>query len=98
MATPSAVVYFEYIRQLEFHRITILTRFVIFVFVFYETVLFFVVCGGLVSLFLCCTLSGSVSFGTCVQSGRVEMGRVQNYQYGGNVQRCQIIHPDLVQQ
>ena len=32
---PSSIVYFEYtaVRQLEFHRITILTRFVIFVFV-----------------------------------------------------------------
>ena len=61
------------IRQLEFHRITILTRFVIFVFVFYETVLFFVVCGGLVFPFLCCTLSCSVLSSICVQSGRVQM-------------------------
>ena len=40
------------IRQLEFHRITILTRFVIFVFVCFETVFFFVVCGGLVFFWL----------------------------------------------
>jgi surface protein len=38
------------IRQLEFHRIPILTRFVNLCCVF-ETVLFFVVCGGLVFLF-----------------------------------------------
>jgi len=37
-------------RQLEFHWFIILTRFVIFC-VFLETVLFFVVCGGLVFLF-----------------------------------------------
>jgi surface protein len=48
LATPSAVVFFN-IRQLEFHRITILTRFVIFVFL--KRYLFLVVCGGLVFLF-----------------------------------------------
>ena len=47
-----SVVEFLNIRQLEFHRITILTRLGLFMFVFYETVLFFVVCGGLVFLFL----------------------------------------------
>ena len=49
VATPSVVVSLN-IRQLEFHRITILTRFVI-LFCVFETVLFFVVCGGLVFLF-----------------------------------------------
>ena len=44
MATPSVVVYFN-IRQLEFHQITILTRFVILILCF-ETVTFVV--GGLV--------------------------------------------------
>ena len=48
------------IRQLECHRITLLTRFVILNFCVFETVLFFVVCGGLVfSLlhpFCCCVL------------------------------------------
>jgi hypothetical protein len=39
VATPSAVVYLN-IRQLEFHRITLLTRFVRFVLCVFETVLF----------------------------------------------------------
>ena len=46
MATPSAVVYFE----LKFHRITILTRFII-LFLCFSHGTFFVVCGGLVFLF-----------------------------------------------
>ena len=47
------------LRQLAFHRITLLTRFVV-CFCVFETVPFFVVCGGLVFLFLCRTLSCSV--------------------------------------
>ena len=39
------------IRQLEFHRITLLTRFFVILVCVFETVLFFVVCGGLVFLF-----------------------------------------------
>ena len=51
-----------HIQQLEFHRITLLTRFVIFVLVFLKRYSFVVVCGGLVFPFLCCTLlSCSVS-------------------------------------
>ena len=70
------------IRQLEFHRITILTRFVIFVFVFLKRYLF--CCLWWVGLsFLCCTLSCSVLCRICVQSGRVQMeyGGGDNYAY-----------------
>ena len=45
------------IRQLEFHRLTLLTRFVLFVLVCLKRYSLFVVCGGLVFLFLCCALS-----------------------------------------
>ena len=65
------------IRQLEFHRITILTRVVIFVFVCLKRYSFVVVCGGLAFSFRCCTLSCSVWLGTIVQFGRVQM------EYGG---------------
>ena len=50
MATPSVVVFLN-IRQLEFHRITILTRVVIFCFSVFETEPFWSLCGGL--FFLC---------------------------------------------
>ena len=76
VATPSAVVYFEYTttRVSSDHTSH---AFCYVCFVFYETVLFVVICGGLVFLFLCCTLSCSVFWCICVQSGRVEM------EYGG---------------
>ena len=59
MDTPSAVVYFEYTttRVSSDHNSH---TFCCFDFVFYETVLFFVVCGGMVIRFLCCTLSLAV--------------------------------------
>ena len=50
VATPSIVVYFENTATRVSLVFIILTRFVIFC-VFLETVLFFVVCGGLVFLF-----------------------------------------------
>ena len=49
VATPSFVVFLN-IRQLEFHQISILTRFVI-LFCGFGNGTFFVVCGGLIFLF-----------------------------------------------
>jgi len=72
------------IRPLEFHRITLLTRFVIFVLCFVKRYLF-VVCGGLVFLFLCCTLSCSVSIRSEVQFGRVQMGDSKTDQFSRHV-------------
>ena len=77
VATPSAVVYLN-IRQLEFYRITILTRVVIFFCVF-ETVPFLLFVWWVGLSFLCGTLSCSVWFRICVQSGRVQM----EYRGGG---------------
>ena len=65
------------VRQLEIHRITLLTRFVLFVLVFLKwySFLLFVVCWSF--LFFVAPFSCSVSKCTSVQSGRVQM------EYGG---------------
>ena len=70
------------IRQLEFHRITILTRFCYFNFCVFETVPFLLLVVGWSFLSFVAPSSCSVWLRTCVQFGLVQMeyGRGDNYE------------------
>ena len=80
VATPSAVVYFEYStsRVSSDHNSHTICYFWFCVF---ETVSYCWLWWVGLS-FLCCTLSCSVLFGNCVQSGHFQMGHVSSWQCG----------------